>query len=149
MNLSKQKCCAHPERSALSFCKSCGDFLCSSCLTESADYYFCSKSQCKLAADSAALKKASEIRAAYSKWFCDECIDSTDDHKGGKTFRTVNGIGARLIGKSDVCNKCHSFVASVWFCFCFIPIIPLERYRIARLSSREVVTRGLRSKKST
>jgi hypothetical protein len=146
MNHFKQKCSTHPEKHALSFCNSCKEFFCSSCISEAADYYYCSKPSCKLSAEVAATEKALAIRSTYSKWFCNECLDTTDNHKESKSFRTVNGIGARLIGRSEVCKNCHSFVSSVWFCFCFIPIFPLERYRVVRLGSRQVVTRGLRTK---
>lgn len=41
------KCPNHPEKDVLSFCHSCGEYLCRECLTDGEEYYFCKKDTCQ------------------------------------------------------------------------------------------------------
>ena len=83
------------------------------------------------------------MRAAYAVGFCDSCIDATQPTPGGKVFVTFNGIGVRLLGRTARCPRCNSFVAYAWFCFLFIPLFPLARYRVAWLGGDSLLTRRL------
>ena len=44
----------------------------------------------------------------------------------------INGIGFTVIGGSDVDLSTGSYLTTYWFCFFFIPIIPIRRYRVIR-----------------
>lgn len=41
------RCPNHPEKDVLSFCHSCGEYLCRECLTDGEEYYFCKKDTCQ------------------------------------------------------------------------------------------------------
>jgi hypothetical protein len=139
-----KRCAIHPSIAALSFCRCCKQFFCEHCLTEAGDYYFCSRPECVAAGQEEIKRKQNTIRAAYAVGFCDSCIDATEPTSGGKLFVTVNGIGVRLLGRRRRCPHCNSVVAVAWFCFCFIPIFPLARYRIAWLRGNSLLTRWLK-----
>ena len=42
----KHYCKNHPDKIALSFCHSCGDYYCPECLNEGLEYYYCKKEKC-------------------------------------------------------------------------------------------------------
>src|SRR3972149_1911197 len=44
--MDKKFCKNHPEKKAVSFCHSCGEYYCSGCLNEGKEYYYCSKPEC-------------------------------------------------------------------------------------------------------
>jgi hypothetical protein len=44
---------------------------------------------------------------------------------------SLNGIGTHLYGKSEV-HPDGSYVATKWFIFCLLPVIPLGSYRVIR-----------------
>jgi hypothetical protein len=48
------------------------------------------------------------------------------------SLRTVNGIGFTLYGATDVDATNGSYLATYYFCFFFIPIFPICRYRVIR-----------------
>lgn len=41
------KCPNHPEKDVLSFCHSCGEYLCRECLVDGKEYYYCKKDECQ------------------------------------------------------------------------------------------------------
>jgi hypothetical protein len=41
------KCPNHPDKDVLSFCHSCGEYLCRECLVDGEEYYFCKKDECQ------------------------------------------------------------------------------------------------------
>jgi uncharacterized RDD family membrane protein YckC len=43
------KCPNHPEKDVLSFCHSCGEYLCRECLVDGKEYYYCKKEECQKA----------------------------------------------------------------------------------------------------
>ena len=42
----KHYCKNHPDKMALSFCRSCGEYYCSDCLNEGLEYYYCENEKC-------------------------------------------------------------------------------------------------------
>jgi Predicted membrane protein/domain len=58
------KCPNHPDKEVLSFCHSCGEYLCRECLTDGKNYYFCIKEECQ--------------RAKMSE----ECLDTAQSYAG-------------------------------------------------------------------
>jgi Skp family chaperone for outer membrane proteins len=46
------------------------------------------------------------------------------------TMSTVNGIGTRLYGKRDYDPESQTYVATLYFTFVFVPILPLSAYRV-------------------
>ena len=42
----KHYCKNHPDKIALSFCHSCGEYYCSDCLNEGSQYYYCKNEKC-------------------------------------------------------------------------------------------------------
>jgi B-box zinc finger len=144
MVFANNRCVVHPSKDALSFCQYCKEFFCEDCLAEAGDYYFCAKPACSAAGQQAVIKKKKAIRAAYAQWFCDSCLETTEESTGGKTFITMNGIGVNLFGKKARCPSCSSVVTRAWFCFLFVPILPFDRYRVIWLSGNRLVTRRLK-----
>jgi len=147
MSFVNKKCSIHPDRAALSFCHCCKDFFCEHCLIEAADYYYCAKPACRAASGQAVVEQKEATRAAYARWFCDTCIEATEDAKARKTFLTMNGIGVRLIGKFDPCPRCHSVQSGAWMCLFFIPIFRFDRYRVIWLGGDSLMTRRLKPNK--
>ena len=45
--MDKKLCENHPERKALSFCHSCGNYYCKDCLIEGPEYYYCKSKLCR------------------------------------------------------------------------------------------------------
>lgn len=62
--------------------------------------------------------------------FCVRCYSETTDESPGNTY-SANFVGTRLIG-FDRCSICGSIRQKKWLCF-FVPIIPLEEYRVVYL----------------
>jgi hypothetical protein len=60
---------------------------------------------------------------------------------------TLNGIGTKLLGESDLRDD-GSYIATKWFVFAEIPLVPLASYRVyeeqSDLSSVFVQTRSYR-----
>ena len=61
--------------------------------------------------------------------FCASCEEATVDEPTGSVW-SINGTGMRLIGACKRCETCNSVTTRLYFCFAFIPIIPLNRYRV-------------------
>jgi len=78
--------------------------------------------------------------------FCPACAEATTDTSSGSTY-TLNGIGTKLYGRAEPCSICGSVRQTLWFCFIFVPLIPLGKYRVkymspGRFASRKIVQRG-------
>jgi len=123
-----KRCTNHPTRNALSFCHSCERFFCADCLTEAGDYYYCATPQCS-GAKNAVL---TEIDQAYLKYFCRRCIDMTTDESAGD-LATNLGTGHRLLEKGNRCPDCGSVEVGEWFCYFYIPLFRLAKYRLVWL----------------
>lgn len=81
--------------------------------------------------------------AAYPD-FCERCKAASINVSSGGTA-TINGIGTKLYGNGDPCPTCSSVIKRKFFCFVFIPLIPLGKYRVknatpTRFFSRQIVT---------
>lgn len=48
-------------------------------------------------------------------------------------MQSINGIGTTLYGKKDKRDD-GSYVATQWFIFLYIPVIPLHSYRVKKIS---------------
>jgi hypothetical protein len=143
MVLASKKCAVHSDKRALSFCQCCKEFFCENCLTEAGDYYFCAKPACVLASQEAVISKKEAARAVYASWFCDTCIDATED-SGGKTFLITPVVSVLLLGKKAQCPRCGSVQKGAWICIFFIPIFCIGRYRVIWLGRKKLVTRRLK-----
>jgi len=51
---------------------------------------------------------------------------------------TFNGIGTKFIGNTDKGTD-GSFVRTKWFVFVYLPIVPLESYRVIKENSSNLV----------
>ena len=96
-----QPCSNHPEKKALSFCKSCKQHFCEDCLVEGARYYYCRAEDCMR-------KGAQEIDYADNPRFCPQCIADTTEESSGDLL-TVNFIGTSFINETRrECSTCGS-----------------------------------------
>ena len=82
--------------------------------------------------------------AAYPG-FCDQCRAASTEVSSGGTA-TVNGIGTKLYGSGDPCPTCSAVTKRLFFCFVYIPLIPMGKYRVkyvtpARFFSRKIAPR--------
>ena len=75
--------------------------------------------------------------------FCKNCLESTTKKSRGST-RLLNGIGTKLYFMKNRCPICNSVIQTKYFCFVFIPIVPLRKYRILYLSNNEYYGRMLK-----
>ncbi|HEY4512771.1 MAG TPA: hypothetical protein VJH63_03930 [Candidatus Paceibacterota bacterium] len=50
---------------------------------------------------------------------------------------SINGIGTKLYGKKDFNHVDQSYIATKWFTFLLLPIIPLGSYRVIRESIKD------------
>ena len=60
-----------------------------------------------------------------------------------KLWSFAQAVGSRLIGRHDRCTVCDSVVHTMWFCI-VVPIVPLDRYRVIRLTSGKYIGRMLK-----
>ncbi len=51
---------------------------------------------------------------------------------------TFNGIGTKLYGMTDV-GPDGSYVCTKWFVLVYLPIVPLESYRVIKESSTNLI----------
>jgi hypothetical protein len=51
-----------------------------------------------------------------------------------RNFTTINGIGSRLIGRRELASD-GSYFATEWFTVLFVPLFPICRYRVTKVSS--------------
>jgi len=57
-------------------------------------------------------------------------------------LRTINGIGFTLYGESDNDPSTCTYSATYYFCFFFVPLIPICRYRVTLTSVGHYLFRG-------
>src|ERR1043166_5397342 len=84
-------------------------------------------------------------------------VPQTRNSSGGLVPYTLNGIGTRYVGAKNRsatvgdCESCKksatlsSYDTREWFCFAYIPLIPLTKYRILNDCSRRGRHRRLKS----
>ncbi len=84
--------------------------------------------------------------AAGAALFCDACRATTIAEASGDTHlvraNPIFAVGDTLLGRSDVCPSCGSYVARLWFVF-IVPIAPVARYRVIDLGNGRFVSRRL------
>ena len=49
---------------------------------------------------------------------------------------SFNGIGTKLYGKREVNQADGSYIATKWFIFIFLPVIPLASYRVIKAKQK-------------
>jgi hypothetical protein len=76
--------------------------------------------------------------------FCHKCASETEARSSGN-LRRFNGIGTGFLGSSDPCQECASVVRRVWLTVFYLPVIPLEKYRVLQVSPEHFYSRRLRS----
>src|SRR5574341_686035 len=101
----------------------------------------------RTATDVAAVAHLDETAAAaIESLFCGRCRAATSPVSSGSTHITlvnfVFPIGDYLLGRSDECPTCGSYVARLWVLF-GLPLIPLSRYRVVELGDRQFVSRKI------
>ena len=79
--------------------------------------------------------------AAYPG-YCPACVAITTDKSSGGVF-VVNGIGTRLYGSNDRCTICGAVTQTHWITFVYLPVIPLGRYRVKKVSPSRFLSRKL------
>ena len=53
------------------------------------------------------------------------------------SLSTINGIGLRLYGRSDVDAETSTYMATYYFVFFYIPILPICRYRVSLVGQNQ------------
>jgi hypothetical protein len=76
--------------------------------------------------------------------YCADCQKETTNNTAGSTV-TWNGIGLRFFGNLAECPTCFSVIKRKWFCFLFIPLIPLKRYRMKYKTKKVYFSREIKS----
>jgi len=88
-------------------------------------------------------------RAAYAQWFCEKCMDVTEN-VSEVSMGTLNGCGFRWIGAGSQCPRCKSVESEVWFCLFFIPVYRVASHRVifgrgnSFFGSREFISRKIK-----
>lgn len=77
-----------------------------------------------------ALNKIAELAKRQKKW------PDLKPIKGAPLLGSLNGVGCTLYGSTDVDLDTNSYIATYYFIFLFIPIIPLARYRVINRGDR-------------
>lgn len=72
---------------------------------------------------------ASQAKAPVFKKLSATLIDTPQPIKSAPTLYTLNGIGTTMYGRRDP-QPDGSYVATVFLCLVFIPLIPLSSYRV-------------------
>lgn len=72
--------------------------------------------------------------------FCESCVESTLA-EGSGDMGTVNGWGTRFYGSTDHCETCNSEIRRKYFTVCWIPVIPLGRYRVLHVGPMNFFSR--------
>ena len=75
--------------------------------------------------------------------FCKSCDAATTPQSAGSTH-TLNGIGTKIYGSNSPCSQCGSVIQAKFFCFLYIPVIPLGKYRIKWASPSRYISRKLK-----
>ena len=71
----------------------------------------------------------------YTGPLCDKCRQ-TCSHKDFARVSWVNGFGTTLIGDEKVCEECGSSIRTVVMIILFIPIIPIQSYRLVKMGNK-------------
>jgi hypothetical protein len=50
-------------------------------------------------------------------------------------IRCINGAGLTLYGRRDFHSESGSYITTLYFVLCFVPLLPLRRFRIKPISS--------------
>ena len=74
--------------------------------------------------------------------FCASCMAMTTEKPSGGTF-VVNGIGTRLYGSADRCPACGAVTQTHWITFVYLPVIPLGRYRVKKVTPTTYLSRKM------
>jgi hypothetical protein len=75
--------------------------------------------------------------------FCNACIAASAPTPAGGNV-TVNGVGSTFYGSSDPCKTCGSVVQTQWFCFFFIPLARLGKFRVKYVAPNRYLSRMAR-----
>jgi hypothetical protein len=76
--------------------------------------------------------------------FCKKCTFETTAKSSGN-LQTINGIGTRFAGRAEQCSECGSVIRRVWVSLLYLPVIPLAKYRVIRISPQQFLSRKLRA----
>ncbi len=136
----RKYCKYHPEKEALSFCHTCGEYLCEDCLVEGKDYYYCKRVACQKALQKeidnykeVEQSKNSEIPKILIREevvsFCDKCLAETTSEPYRYSYFLRDYIV--FTNEHDPCKICGSVVKDKRFIF-LLPFIfiKLSSYRI-------------------
>lgn len=74
--------------------------------------------------------------------FCPACTAISTEKSSGGMF-VVNGIGTRLYGSKDRCSVCGAVTQTHWITFLYLPVIPLGRYRVKKVTPAKFLSRKL------
>jgi hypothetical protein len=74
--------------------------------------------------------------------FCAQCTAISTEKSSGGTW-VVNGIGTRLYGSKDRCPTCGAVSQTHWITFLYLPVIPLGKYRVKKVSPSSFLSRKL------
>lgn len=72
---------------------------------------------------------AAQAKLPVFKQLAENLLDTPQPLKSAPTLYTVNGIGTMMYGRRDA-QPDGSYVATVFLCLVFIPLIPLSSYRV-------------------
>jgi hypothetical protein len=65
--------------------------------------------------------------------------DSRNSNTGSAAnFSMINGIGSMFIGKSDLRDD-GSYLTTEWFCFLWLPMLPVCNYRVVKIAGRTLI----------
>lgn len=67
---------------------------------------------------------------------------ATSDESAGGTF-VLNGFGTRLYGSSEACSTCGSVRQTKYVTALFVPVFPLDTYRVKYLGGNRYLSRKL------
>ena len=133
MIFSYTKCTKHPDRTALSFCKSCNEYGCDKCLTVYDQYYYCTKPRCQAIGQKVSKNITHLEEYSYSLFFCSDCMSITKIGSPGIVM-DYPIIGNRLGGIKNICPKCNSVERKLWFCILLIPIFSIGVFKYSRVA---------------
>ncbi|GEM_PF-5187824 len=134
-----------PERSFLKSCTNCGAFILAQAFRDQLGRTYCSETCMKWMGEGRANRvyAPTEESSGTPVLFCERCKDESTEKSIGNLF-TMNGIGAGLYGASQRCPDCDSVIRRIWICVIFVPLIPLDRYRVIHPSPNQFFSRRLR-----
>lgn len=74
--------------------------------------------------------------------FCAACVAMSSEKSSGGTY-AINGIGTRLHGSKDRCSACYAVTQTHWITFLYLPVIPLGRYRVKKVTPVNFISRKM------